>query len=255
MTILDKIYNKIDGNIDKQVNLFNNNIVSVLKKIEALSIIRLKDINKSNILTYDLIWRDILQEAGYYDLVDSYVNQGYDSIYENLNDMFKDVGLDVALSSQDIASIDTLKEIDIQYFTKIGDDAGLIIKRNLTNYVMGGLSAREMAIRIREDLDNLNLSKYAYTYAQTSISKFNQAVINMKSKGLKDIVWIYSGVQDSKTRDFCNCILNKNNYYNDSDKIKLEYDSRRHWNCRHIFLGVSKEYALMSGFNSGVASC
>lgn len=254
MSILDNIYNQLDAKIDIEVDLFNREIISVLKKTEALALVRLKDLDQSNVLQYDLIWRDILNEAGYYDLIRSYVNSSYDSIYKDLNAMFAEVGLSAALSSDDIQALNALKQIDIQYFAALGDDVGLTLKRKLANYVVGGLSADDLALQLKRDLSNTDLERYANTYAQTSISKYNQSVINMKSQEF-DGVHIYVGVNDSKTRDFCKCVLNQNKYYNNADKIQLENDSRRQYNCRHLFLKVSQEYAIDNGYSSGVASC
>ena len=251
---LQAIYNKQFENIDKQIGLFNTELEVVTSRIKTLALSKLKGLNEADIINYDVVWNEILQQSGYFDLVNKYISKSFDSIYDDILKGFEVVGLDVVFTERDITKINALKLINKQFFEQIGQDAGLEVKKSLYGYVIGGLSEDQIAINLANNLDEMGLSKYANTYANTAITNFNQSVIDMKTTD-QDAVWIYDGVDDAKTRDFCKCLLDSMNYYDTNTKIELQNRPERAWNCRHQFYSVSKEWAEEQGYIEGYPSC
>lgn len=256
MATLDSIIESMDRNNQQLSTTFNSRLDRIFTDVIRLSQIRIaqQGLTKDSALQFDLVFNNILRDSGYYNLVNEYIDNGYDKNYSNILAAFEEVGLSTAFRAEQLADIQALKQLDLEYFNTLGIETGRLAKANLYKYVVGGLSADTIALQIAADLKNSNLDRYAKTYAQTAIQNFNQAVIDMQSAGL-DGVWTYTGVKDRKTRDFCRCVLAQNAYYNNKDKAKIQSDKRRQYNCRHIFLLVSREFAELDGLSKGTARC
>lgn len=244
----DSILNAIETKTDREINLFNSKFENVLASIETLVIANSVQAIKDP-LQFDFVFQGILQEAGYYSLINDFIDNSYDTNYQDILEIFREGGIDIVFSEDDLLRITELKQLDIETFANIGSQAANNLKKDLYKYSLSNLSVRDLTDNIRQSLADTGLAKYAKTYAETSISNYNQAVINLKSEGA-DGVWIYVGVSDKKTRDFCQNVLKRKYYYNNAQKVKIENDKQRKWNCRHQFLLVSKEYAEKRGYES-----
>jgi hypothetical protein len=234
--------------MDREINLFNVRFESILKNIKnevaARAIVYISDP-----LAFDYEFTKILRDTGYYALVNEYIDSSYDKNYKSMLEVFASGGLDVAFSKDDLATIAQLKQLDIQAFRDIGNQAALELKKDLYKYTLSNMKIADISNNIKQTLDGTDLAKYSKTYAETSISNFNQAIINTKAEGL-DGVWIYVGVNDNKTRVFCKDVLNARHYYTNDQKASIENDPRRRWNCRHQLLFVSEEYAIERGYSA-----
>ena len=244
----DSILDAIETKTDREINLFNSRFESVLANIETLVIANAVEAIKDP-LQFDFVFQGILQESGYYKLVNSFIDDAYDKNYQDILAIFKEGGIDIVFSEDDLLRITELKKLDIETFANVGSQAANNLKKDIYKYSLSNLSTTELTNNIRQSLADTGLAKYSKTYAETSISNYNQAIINLKSEDAAG-VWIYVGVSDKKTRDFCQDILEDKKYYNDSQKSKIENDKQRKWNCRHQLLLVSEDYAIKRGYKS-----
>ena len=117
------------------------------------------------------------------------------------------------------------------------------------------MSTRQLVDNIKQSLDGTELAKYSKTYAETSIANYNQSVIDLKSQDVTGEVYIYRGVKDKKTRDFCRCLVSQRKYYSKADAEDIKTDKRRQYNCRHLVVPVSLEYAENRGYKAGKFTC
>lgn len=250
---LEELINTIESKLDKEINLFNLGFAQVLKEIktqvEAQAIMSIKEP-----LTFDYKFQQILKDSGYFSLVDDFIDNSYDKTYKDILKVFALGGLETSFTNADLDYIKQIKLLDAQVFRDIGNQAANILKRDLYKYYLSNMKISDISKNISQALDGTDLAKYSTTYAETSISTFNQSIIDLKAKDFNG-VWIYVGVNDSKTRPFCKCVLSKKKYYDNENKMILQQDARRRWNCRHQFLFVSEDYAIENEYVSGNATC
>lgn len=250
----EEIIALIESNLDREVNLFNREFESVLSKIQKNLEIRAIE-NYSDPLEFDFVFQRVLQDSGYYSLVNKFIDESYDKSYDEIKALFELSGLSATYTQDDLNKIQAIKEIDLNFFAQVGNDAANTMKKDLYKYSISNLSTEEMIDNIRVSLEGTNLSRYSKTYADTLISNFNQSVIDLKSQDVEDEVYIYRGVKDKSTRKFCSCLLSQNKYYSKKDAEKIKNDKRREYNCRHLIVPVSRQYATDRGYKEGVFSC
>jgi len=254
MANFDKILEDINDNVNREVNLFNLELESVLKTVQELVSIKAVELYDSP-LEFDFAVQQILQEAGYYDLVNDFIDDSYDKSYGEIIALFEAGGLTATFTADDITSIKAIKQLDLDFFDDIGKQASSRLKADLYKYQISDLDTKTMVENIRDSLKDTNLVKYSSTYADTAISNFNQSMIDLKSADVIDEVYIYRGVKDKKTRDFCRCLISQRKYYDKSDAGKIKNDKKRQYNCRHLIIAVSLDYALSRGYKKGSFSC
>lgn len=239
---LNEVYNKQQETATQLYTSFDSRFDTVFANIISLATARLGAISIDDVLQYELVWQQILDEAGYYELVSDYINVSFDDVYIDTLKAFDVVGLSTAFTEADLTKINILKSMHQEFFVKLGDDIGLTVKKQLYNYSVAGASIDQMAVNIKRDIQDTGLAKYSKTYARTSITNYQQEVINVRGAD-EDGVWVYVGVSDGKTRPFCSRLLRANEYYTTGQKNRLERDEDREFNCRHRFYLVSKEWA------------
>lgn len=255
MASTDQIIDNINNNVDIDINLFNHELAAIMNIIRELVKVRAVEL-LSNPLEFDFAMQKILTESGYYELVNRFINESYDKSYPEILALFEAGGLSTTFIADDIAKIKALKQLDMEFFTHIGQDASQLLKRDLYKYSLSDMDTPTMLANITASLDNTPLVKYSKTYIDTSITAFNQSVIDMKAEGIPDLVYVYSGKHiDSKTREFCKCVLKQRKYYSKSDGAKLKRDSRRRYNCRHYVTPINKDFAEDTGYKEGKFSC
>ena len=207
-----------------------------------------------NALQADAAWIKALSDAGYYDLVDRFINEDFDLIYDNLRKSFDSAGLNMTFTKDDVLKVTGLKNLDMEYFTSLANDSAQTVKSAMYKYTLSDMSVNDMIAQISTDLAATPLQKYSTTYALTSITHYQQDIINIASQGMDALPeyagWVYVGVLDDKTRDFCRHILNESKVYTQDEKLSLENDDRRRYNCRHEFHPISFEAAKAQGYES-----
>lgn len=233
---------------DKQLNEFQKQIEKALVKFNNMVELNLLN-DISNPLEYEMAIQSYLQESGYYKAVNLLIDNGFDVVYGSVLDGLTVGGIALSYTQDDLVKINTLKQLAFDKFNALAADSMTQLKTSLYKYSLSNASSSDIANDMKAQLENSNLAKYSRTYAETAISEYTQQMINMKSQDY-DGVWLYVGVNDGKTRPFCKHLLGVGKAYNDADKLKLENDPKRRWNCRHHFWKVSEEFAVDNGYKS-----
>lgn len=248
MPTLDAIHNQSQADIDRFIKQFDGEVEKVFERVRRIAQANLSGLSPDDVLEYEFIWREALREAGYYQVVNDLIDTQFDSIYAGTIQAFETGGLSTAFTTDDATKIQMLKQMKRDFFIRLGDDVGLAVKRELYKYVISDASVDTMATGIANTLEGSNLAKYSKTYARTAIKDFQQEVIDLRAADIDEGVWVYVGVNDGRTRDFCRNVLKRNRCYNDSQKSRIENDPDREYNCRHRFYKMSKEEAKANGY-------
>jgi len=249
MPTLDSIYNQEQDRIDGFIKQFDGEAEEVFKRVQRIAQAQLAGISTDDILNYEFAWRDSLKQAGYYDLVNDLIDKQFDQMYQGTVNSFTAGGFDKAIfTADDAVKIQTLKNMKRNQFIRLADDVGLTVKRELYKYAISDASLVDMTKGIAQTLEGSNLAKYSKTYALTAIGEFQQELIDLRAKDVGDGVWVYVGVNDGATRQFCSNLLVKNETYTDEEKNELEGNPKRAYNCRHRFYKMKDEEAKASGY-------
>lgn len=251
------IFKDIEDTVDSIVNNFNGDIERIMLEVsEAISEwIILNDMTSVNTLQFDKALNDMLSRAGYFEAVNEFIDNEYDKLFPMIQSNLLISGVSTAYTTIDLANIMALKALDKNKFSVLASTAGSSLRESLTKYAISDFTATDMQRSILEEFQGTNLARHSKTIADSSMSQFQQAVINMKAEEFPESVWYYDGANiDSVTRDYCKCILKSNKYYTKDDKNTMERDSRRKYNCRHKFYFGTVEYAESKGFTKSDTS-
>ena len=248
MPTLDEIYNQERGKIDGFVSQFDAESEKVFKRVQGLAVAGLAGLSQDDILSYDLKWRDVLRDAGYYKMVNQLVDSNFNELFKGTRQAFKAGGYDALFTADDINKIQILKQLHRDEFIRLAEDAGLQIKRDLFRYSIADTSLSDITANILEQLGDSDLAKYSKTYALTAVGDYQQAVIDVMAKNVGEGKWVYVGVNDGVTREFCKGILAENKAYTESEMNAIKGDSRRDYNCRHKFYKMNSREVAASGY-------
>jgi len=245
----------IDANqeeLEDIINKLDKRLEEVWRKVNQLATVRIANIvDIDEVVQFDIIWRGILEEAGYYNLMQRYVNT-LDDLQASLNEVLDEAGLLRSLSNDQLKRLTAIKELQIKGLEQIGIDAGLALKRGLYNNLLAGKTKADLLDAISEQLSGTKYLSYSKTYANTAVNDYRQASMNQRAEqfaGDPDIVWIYDGNDiDNVTRPFCEDILTSNKAYSTEQKDILENAPERAWNCRHFFTFISRADAIELGY-------
>lgn len=235
--------------IEEIITKFNGDMATIIAEIQKMinAYFMNNNISPADALEFEIIIDQILTDAGYYVKVNQMIDSEYNKLFSLIESGFTAGGLAIAYTQEDLAVIQALKNIQLNKFSVLASTMGTVLRDNLYRYAISDYTKEDMALQILNDFNGTDMAKYSGTLAQTAIAEFQQSVIDVESKGL-DGVWLYVGVQDDATRDFCNCVLNKNAYFDYATKIQIERDPQRRYNCRHRLRMVSEDYAKSQGF-------
>jgi len=238
--------------VNEFINTFEKDLEKVLIEINTLAGIKLVKISERDILKYENIWQEILIDAGYINLISDSV-KNFNVIHPLINEELKKNKLFQKMEEKHLLEVKYVKEMYIKDLRKIGMDAGTTIKKNLYKLYLAGTPEYELVNAVRKELEGTKWGGYSKTYMNTAINDYTTLVFEKKIEGLtKDIRWVYEGIQDNKTRSFCNSILNKNISYTTSEKDNIKNDYRRRYNCRHYFVPVKTSMLKDLGFEDNI---
>ena len=243
--------------VEQILSSFDGRMSQVIAQIERLlnRYLLTTDISTTNALRFDVEFNKILQQSGYYDLVNKMIDSDYDELFGLISEGFNAGGLAISYTADDLSRVMALKALQANQFSVVGTTAGTSLRENLFKYVLSNYTLEDMQAKLIQDFQGTNLVRHSRTLANTAIKEFQESMIDIAAEGLGG-VWLYVGVKDSKNRDFCRCVLDKNAYYDDKEKNKLKYDEERRFNCRHRFRMVTEDYAKVSGYTkSNGISC
>jgi len=232
--------------IEGIIKRFDIDMVRVILEVEKLIAkwMLTNNVTATTSLQFDLMIDQALTESGYYALVNRLVGTDFDKLYPMIKEGFALGGLFITYTKEDLTRITALKALEANKFSVLASTASTTLRDNLYKYSLSNYSVEDMASQIQKDFAGTNLVKHSKTLANTVVSEMQQTTIDLEASDLEGMVWVYRGVQDGITRDYCNCILDKKQYYNDSEKNIMQSDSRRRYNCRHKFRPVTEDYAI-----------
>lgn len=248
MPTLDEIYNQEKRKTDIAVNKFNAESERVFKRVQSLAVVGLAGLTPDSILEYDLRWREILRDAGYYDMVNELVDKDFNNLFKGTKEAFTAGGYDALFTEDDANKIHAMKQLHREEFIRLAETTGIEIKTQLFQYSIGDTPLPDITAGILAKLQDTDLERYAKTYALTAVKDYQQAVIDVMGKNVGEGVWVYVGVNDDKTRPYCKDILQDNKYYTESEMNRLKNDTRRDFNCRHRFYKMKKKEAEELGY-------
>lgn len=251
---LEKIIENLEKKQDAELSKFEKRIQRIQQTIVDMSIATaIQDIKDP--ITYDRVFGQILTSSGYYNEINNFINTSYDVIYKDIGAMLSLGGIPITFDNKDLTKIASIKQMHFDRFSELSNATINTMKQEIFKYSLSNATSETIVAGIRNTLEQSDLAKYSGTYATTLISEYSQSIIDLKAQDTINGVWIYKGVLDAKTRPFCSCLLNKQGYYTDEQKSILQADNRRRWNCRHIFLKVTEDYAIERGYDKGEMSC
>jgi len=243
--------------IEAIIKSFDSNIVSSIKDIEKLVLTELarQGINETTALNFQTTFNEILANSGYFEKINKLIDDDFDTLFKSIRKGVGEGGFDVLFTENDLSKFAALKQLQLDQFESLGAEAGRQLEQALLKYALSDFSLADAQAQLQRDFAGTNLSKHATTLARTAIGDFQQAVIDIKGAGV-GAVWLYVGVDDGITRDFCKCVLNQNHFYTTDQKNLIMSNSLRRFNCRHRARPVSKEFALKNGFTKSTGiSC
>ena len=253
------IFSKIESTIEGIIDTFGNDIDIVMVEVsEAISEwILLNDLTTINSLQFDKVLNDILSNAGYFEVVNEFIDNEYDKLFPMIQNNLLIAGVTTSYTTIDLANIMALKALDKNKFSVMASTAGSSLRESLTKYAISNYSAVDVQKDILKEFQGTNLARHSRTIADSSITQFHQSVIDIKAEEFDGLVWFYDGANiDSVTRDYCKCILKAKKYYSEEDKGTMQRNSKRKYNCRHYFYAGTVEYVESLGLKkSNTVSC
>lgn len=239
------------------VKQFDTDMVKTIAQVERLvnRILIREGFTEQTALNFQILFDEALEASGYYALVNKFIDEDFDKLFRSVRQGINLGGFDVKYTEEDLAKITALKTLQLDQFNTLGANTGRVLQQNLFRYVLSDFNLDDVQRQIMTDLRGTNLERYSTTLANTAIGDFQQSMIDIKAEGL-DAVWLYIGVKDEKTRDYCKCVLNQKHFYTTEQKNRIMSNSARRFNCRHRARPVSEEFAEGEGFTStGVLKC
>lgn len=243
---LQTLHNSNQKETDDFLAKFSKELKAIIADIQVSVIASLKGLTEKEILSYEIEFKDFLQSAGYYVLINTLINTQFKKVEKGVSELLKTGGFKG--TSADAIKVKALKELERSIFTRLADDVALVVKKQLYEYALADASLSTMSKSISKALTGSNLARYSETYARTAIGNFQQGVINISALGIKNKRWVYVGVRDDKNRPYCSKKLIENRTYNNAQKIEIENNPARAWNCRHRLYPVSPAFAKEAGY-------
>ena len=234
--------------IDDILTRFDGDMTRILLEVQKLIAqwLMTNELDLQSSLKFDIVVNDILTQSGYYTLVNRMVGEDFDKLYPMIQEGLALGGLFSTYTAADLAKITALQAIESNKFSVLANTSATTLRDNLYRYTLSNFTVDDIVENISRDMEKTNL-KYAKTLANTVVSEMQQSTLDLESEDLGG-VYLYIGVQDSVTRDFCNCVLNKDHYYNEEQKQKIQTAPERRYNCRHRLRMVSVDYAESQGY-------
>jgi len=241
----------IDNILDSSINTFEAQLGSVATNIQKQllpylsqlqlegSLILSNDVNLDLVLAFADEFQTVLQNAGYTDLMQKYVDET-SSIIAKIKKASDNTPLPYKFVATDLKTFEALQRIDLMELGNIGQKAATVLQTGLMNSVLAGQSYDTMFRDLVDKLDN-NLVRYAKTYITTARSQLLQKMEDLSAENRPgENYWEYIGPADAKNRDECIEGLAKR-VFDDVAKGDFENTYGLRYNCRHTFHLITKE--------------
>lgn len=235
--------------IEAIIKTFDGDMARIILEVEKLMARWFLTTNVTSLtsLEFNLAFEKALADSGYYTAVNKMVGEDFNALFPMIKEGLELGGVFSTYSTDDLARIMALKAVEVNKFSVLASTAGTTLRDNLYKYTLSDYTIEDMAKQIAIDFKGTNLSRHSTTLANTVVGEMQQSSLDLLAEGL-DGVYLYVGVNDSVTRDYCKCILKEKEYYNSTQKNQVASDKRRQYNCRHRLRFVTEEYAKEQGY-------
>jgi len=206
--------------VDRQLVEYEKEMEKVMKKVQTLlpkSLpLKTKDgkiiLSEDNLLllnNYSEAFREVLIDAGYYALVEKFMNDEADLVVEIADESMESY-IPIVLTAASLATLEILQQVELSGFETIVSDA----TNTLLIEIRSAIFANEDYVAILENgIKKLNnkLGNYTNTYMRTTRTVFEQRAIDIAAdEADEDLYWQYVGPLDDITRPQCIRGLKKN---------------------------------------------
>lgn len=185
----------------------------------------------------------ILLDSGYYEATGKLLSDGYQRVIEESFKVYQDsIGENFQFADVSLQRLNSLKQMDLTQFGRLGDDFATDMTRVLLDLQFGTVSNSQALSILRSNVERFN--QHAQTWVTTGLSGIYRESSVLLANDNKIEKFIYVGPRDSITRPFCAEHLNE-------IKTKKEWDELDNgqilpistfgggYNCRHQLVGVS----------------
>ena len=246
--------------IDKNEKLLDDTIKKLDLRISVL-ISRLK-VRESGRLASDAISlrkaiqvrKDIAKEFGKYNQA-AKIASDFSPVLKDLDGIFKDIGIESAITKSDSSIIKTLSGDSFNQMTALGDQYSSAVSNKIYSAVLVGDDVEDLTLEVRQlliggtDKGGRPMSAHAKTIATTGYREADSAILDRKAEEFGIVEFEYAGSLIKDSRKWC--IDHVNRTYTREEirawegqtwKGKKSGDpfiTRGGWNCRHRWLPIA----------------
>lgn len=244
---IDLTVNNFESKVLKTLHEVNDNIVNLME--DYLSTNNLKKVDLGFSLVNKAQIENLLRSSGYYEEVETFL----DDQLALLDDVVKEYGIfDYKLQFTNISrqAIRTLIENQSVVWNGVGAQTNSQIYNGIYDSLVTDKKLSDAVVAVRDTIENTNLRKYAGTYANTEMMKFNRSLSAQASNQTGWDRYQFVGPIDAKiSHEFClkhvGDIMTMDEI-NEQSKI-YGFDifiQGGGYNCRHKWVNVSPDYKI-----------
>jgi hypothetical protein len=255
MATLRNLTAKTDRISDAATRAFQERMDATLKKLNNKIINMLeqyKQDNKTDMvdLRFSLQARAQIEAAlidsGYYEVTDQFL-ANYGDVLKSVTDRFALFDYKMKVTTPDATVIKNLMGFDADYFNELGRNVTNELYRAIYENTIVPQPFENIVSQVRATIENSDLKRYAYTYANDTIQRFGRNVGNTiaEKTGWKKV--LYQGPEDDVTRDFCREHVNEVMTKDEAMALKNDFGNSAWtdgggYNCRHQWVAVPDDY-------------
>jgi hypothetical protein len=248
MALTDQIILNSLSSIRSIEDSFTNELVSVMGKLESQLIQQIGVSSAVDVAETALARQNIeriLLDSGYYETTGRLLSDGYQAaIQESFNIYRESIGESFQFSDVSLDRLNTLKSMDLQQLTRLGDDFATDMTRVLLDLQFGSLSQAQAIDAIRSNVGKF--SGYAQTWVTTGLSGIYRESNLLMAQDNGITKYVYVGPLDRITRHFCRDLLReRGKQYTQAEIDKMNNGQINPvstfaggYNCRHQWVGV-----------------
>jgi hypothetical protein len=199
-------------------------------------------------------------EAGYASVVAEFVGD-YDQVVVRAKELYSLIAPNQPWTRVNSGTLHALQQMDVEYFTTLGDFTMQEIHKELYQHVLSGSTFKEMSESIGAAVTNPKHARYAATYAQDAIMGFNATLDQMVMGGDTAQAFYYAGTLMKTSRKFCIDRVGKRYTRGQIEAwqgLKWQgkapgsvFTVRGGYNCRHRLLPVPVGWGADEGVEAG----
>lgn len=252
----------VDGSMDGFAEIMESIMNDVLKKIDGYSkqFIQAGELSTSQVLEAvqnNQIREDILtmlQESGFEDAADLYVNNWDELSIDGLSDIMAEADIPLSFTSSNLDLMSQLQDFNIAKALDIERALAQNLQSSIANMALGGASWTDTFPELKKRVD-IDVHKHLKAQLNTGLSVFDRQISNEKLDEAGITKYLYYGPNDEVTRDFCKHVFrvqnssdfkgwtrarieslrNRSDWQSGSSGLGSPFTAGGGWNCRHVW--------------------